>query len=87
MQDLDDVHSVLVSALEDGREAAVLRLLASELGQVPALDKAAHDPMFWQQAVVNLNELADALGEESDLRPDEDDWELAARLEDDPIEE
>jgi hypothetical protein len=89
LNQLDEVHSFLVSLAEQGDVSAVLYTLASVLTQIPALDKPCNDAYFWETVRVNLNNLADTLQRE-EMRDEslfgdltEEDWERAELLDDD----
>lgn len=88
MRRVDEAHSTLVEAAQDN-QSAVLRTLASVLGMLPALDKPHAEPNYWHGVVANLNMLADTqeleemTGEPSYEDITEEDWEIAAHLEDD----
>lgn len=58
---LDDAHSTFMSLIEAGEVSAVLCTVASVLGNIPELREGAHDPLFWQNVIVNLNTVADDL--------------------------
>ena len=86
LRKLDEAHSLLVTLAEQGYTSAVLSTVASVLSQVPALDKGYNDAYFWQQAIENLNKLADNLSREElegdtlyDDIPD-DDWDMTEEL-------
>lgn len=89
LNQLDEVHSLMVSMAEQGDTSAVLYTIASVLTQIPALDKPANDAYFWEQVVRNLNNLADTCQRE-ELRDEtlfgdltEEDWDNADLLDDD----
>lgn len=89
LNQLDEVHSFLVSLAEQGDVSAVLYTLASVMTQIPDLDKAANDAYFWEQVRINLNNLADTL-QRDEIRDEtlfgdltEEDWERAELLDDD----
>jgi hypothetical protein len=93
LRKLDEAHSLLVTLAEQGSTSAVLATVASVLSQVPALDKGCNDPYFWQQAIENLNKLADTLSREElegdslyDNIPDED-WDMSEVLLNDDFSE
>lgn len=61
---LDDAHSTFMSLIDAGEVSAVLTTVASVLGSIPELREGCHDPLFWQNVIVNLNTLADELASE-----------------------
>jgi hypothetical protein len=88
LNQLDAVHSLLVTLSEQGDTSAVLYTIASVLSQIPALDKPCNDAYFWETVVRNLNSLADTCQREEfrdetlfgDLT--EEDWATAELLDD-----
>lgn len=86
---LDEVHSFLLTMAEQGDTSAVLATIASVLRALPVLDKPANDPYFWQQAIINLNNVADTCQREEDREHTlfgdmtTEDWESAEDFFDD----
>ncbi len=92
IESLDDAHSILVSAAEQGNCSAVLITIASALGALEALDKPHNNPNYWAEVRINLNMLADELSQD-ELSSERvyagelsaEDWSLADSIESDDL--
>ncbi len=84
---LDEVHSLFYEGAQEN-ESVVLRVLASLIGAMPALDKMCNSPDYWREVALNLNTLADELDtENNDGIPidqlTDDNWDVASLIEGD----